>query len=118
MSREWDLNPRPAVYDTAALPTELSRLVFAYALLAQTNFSGNIVFLKQSSVNLKTPIGRGFSFTSFPLFQQLLLDNSGLQNHYSTKVFQPEFYHGNISQLILANHKGDHLHFQLHHQNF
>lgn len=25
MSREWESNPRPTVYDTAALPAELSR---------------------------------------------------------------------------------------------
>ena len=25
MSREWGSNPRPTVYDTVALPTELSR---------------------------------------------------------------------------------------------
>ena len=28
LSRRWDLNPRPTVYETVALPTELLRQLF------------------------------------------------------------------------------------------
>lgn len=56
MSREWDLNPRPAVYETAALPLSYLGLMrdFFRAIRRKLVTSGN---LKQMTVSKNREMG-------------------------------------------------------------